>query len=57
MSETEVDLRLQRLLFFLDGVCAIAVTLLAVELVLPEGDRRLPRRHPGPPLYGQRVNP
>jgi hypothetical protein len=36
MSETELDLRLQRLLFLSDGVYAIAVTLLAVELVLPE---------------------
>ena len=36
MPETELDLRLHRLLFFADGVYAIAVTLLAVELVLPE---------------------
>ena len=36
MPEAELDLRLQRLLFFADGVYAIAVTLLAVELVLPE---------------------
>ena len=36
MSEAELDLRLQRLLFFAGGVYAIAVTLLAVELVLPE---------------------
>jgi uncharacterized membrane protein len=35
MSEAELDLRLQRLLFLSDGVYAIAVTLLAVELVLP----------------------
>ena len=36
MPELEVDLRLQRLLFLCDGVYAIAATLLAVELVLPE---------------------
>ena len=36
MPELEMDLRLQRLLFLCDGVYAIAATLLAVELVLPE---------------------
>ncbi len=36
MPEAELDLRLQRLLFLSDGVYAIAATLLAVELVLPE---------------------
>ena len=36
MPEAELDLRLQRLLFLTNGVYAIAVTLLAVELVLPE---------------------
>ena len=36
MPGAELDLRLHRLLFFADGVYAIAVTLLAVELVLPE---------------------
>ncbi len=36
MPEAEMDLRLQRLLFLCDGVYAIAATLLAVELVLPE---------------------
>ncbi len=36
MPEAELDLRLHRLLFFADGVYAIAVTLLAVEQVLPE---------------------
>jgi hypothetical protein len=36
MPEAELDLRLHRLLLFSDGVYAIAVTLLAVELVLPE---------------------
>ena len=36
MPEAELDLRLQRLLFVADGVYAIATTLLAVELVLPE---------------------
>ena len=36
MPEADLDLRLHRLLFFADGVYAIAVTLLAVELVLPE---------------------
>jgi len=36
MPGAELDLRLHRLLFFADGVYAIAVTLLAVEQVLPE---------------------
>jgi len=36
MPGAELDLRLHRLLFVADGVYAIAVTLLAVELVLPE---------------------
>jgi uncharacterized membrane protein len=36
MPGAELDLRLHRLLFFSDGVYAIAVTLLAVELILPE---------------------
>jgi TMEM175 potassium channel family protein len=35
MPESELDQRLQRLLFLADGVYAIAATLLAVELVLP----------------------
>jgi uncharacterized membrane protein len=35
MPGAELDLRLHRLLLFSDGVYAIAVTLLAVELVLP----------------------
>jgi uncharacterized membrane protein len=36
-----LDLRLHRLLLFSDGVYAIAVTLLAVELVLPEATAHL----------------
>jgi uncharacterized membrane protein len=34
-------LRLHRLLFFSDGVYAIVVTLLAVELILPEATAEL----------------
>ena len=41
MPEAEVNLRLQRLLFLCDGVYAIAATLLAVELVLPEAAAEL----------------
>ena len=36
MPEAELDMRLHRLLFFSDGVYAIAATFLAVELILPE---------------------
>src|SRR5919112_503279 len=41
MPEAELDLRLHRLLFRSDGVYAIAVTILAVELVLPETAAKL----------------
>src|ERR671916_1998243 len=41
MPEAEMDLRLQRLLFLCDGVYAIAATLLALELVLPEASAEL----------------
>src|SRR5918998_2651182 len=41
MPEAEANLRLQRLLFLSDGVYAIAATLLAVELVLPEAAAEL----------------
>jgi uncharacterized membrane protein len=41
MREPELDLRLHRLLLFSDGVYAIAVTLLAVELILPEAAAEL----------------
>ncbi len=44
MSEDELDLRLQRLLFLCDGIYAIAATLLAVELVLPEATADLSGR-------------
>ena len=40
MPEAELDLRLRRLLFLANGVYAIATTLLAVELVLPEARPR-----------------
>src|SRR5215210_8212707 len=41
MLDAEMDLRLHRLLLFSDGVYAIAGTLLAVELVLPEAAAEL----------------
>ncbi len=44
MPEAESDLRLQRLLFLCDGIYAIAATLLAVELVLPEATADLSGR-------------
>jgi uncharacterized membrane protein len=44
MPEAELDLRLQRLLFLCDGIYAIAATLLAVELVLPEATADLSGR-------------
>ena len=44
MPDAEMDLRLQRLLFLSDGVYAIAATLLAVELVLPEATADLSGR-------------
>jgi hypothetical protein len=40
MPDAELDLRLHRLLFFSDGVHVIALTLLAVELGLPEAALR-----------------
>ena len=44
MPEAELDLRLQRLLFLCDGIYAIAATLLALELVLPEATADLSGR-------------
>ena len=41
MQEVEPDRRLHRLLILSDGVFAIALTLLAVQLALPEGARDL----------------
>src|SRR5919199_6970718 len=41
MSASERDPRLERLFALTDGVYAIALTLLAIELVLPAGSERL----------------
>jgi uncharacterized membrane protein len=35
------DVRLERLVFLVDGIYAIAMTLLAVELILPESSAEL----------------
>ena len=36
MAQVELDSRLHRLIFLADGVYAIAMTLLAIDLFLPE---------------------
>ena len=41
MAQVELDLRLHRLIFLADGVYAIAMTLLAVDLFLPEATSQL----------------
>ena len=41
MHEVEPDRRLHRLLILSDGVFAISLTLLAVQLALPEGSQDL----------------
>ena len=45
MPDAELDLRLHRLLFFSDGVHVIALTLLAVEMGLPEAAAQLRGHH------------
>ena len=41
MQEVEPDRRLHRLLILSDGVFALSLTLLAVQLALPEGPQDL----------------
>jgi TMEM175 potassium channel family protein len=41
VAQAELDLRLHRLIFLADGVYAIAMTLLAVDLFLPEATSQL----------------